>query len=331
MSEYKKHVDSLPDKVDKTSIYDYENDTLSKVFEGFFNFCSTNIKTEWPKFDVARCGFFYRDQAVNNAMAVKSGTDIWIEVNNHLLESLYKKFNVEKKAVIESLPEAALLKNVVPDDNLPYLMFQSTTMFLYYHELGHILQYDKTDINQRLSENAAAGTAAQFSLERHAREMDSDEFAANFLYEQIKHYFNILNEETKSREILMALITTGIAAIFVLFEMLSRGFNLPIYFEERTHPNTLIRVIGISGIILSKATADFGEKYAVTQPEVIKRSFEIVFNLLEFEASIGNFFEAIKNERVNIVAYSSKVMQLRNSLTWMAGVKLAALNSNSSN
>ncbi|MCF2518745.1 hypothetical protein [Dyadobacter sp. CY351] len=331
MADYEAHLNSLPDKLYKDSVYYFSKDRLANVYQGFFAFGLNDLGRDdrWKEWDVARCGLFFRKEAKNDAKAVKWDNDLWIEVNDYLIKNLFERFE-DFKLYLNSLPEAHLFKNSHPNDELYFFMFTTTTVFLYYHELGHIIQYDKSSQKQITEEMNAALTKIDFDIMKHACEYDSDEFAANFLYEQIAGNF-ITKSKLKSRQVLKAMITTSIAAIFVLFEMLDDGFQLPVYFEEKSHPNSLIRTIAITGLVLNKMEEEFGTKYEITQSDVIKRAFQIVVPLLGSGYSMKNFYDALNLEKKGIVNYSTKLRKIRDQFDWMAGVKLKKRSLNATN
>lgn len=324
MANYIDHINLLPESIKKETVYDFNQDALSHYYQAFFDFCLTNIRTQWPHFDIAHCGFVFRDSLVNNACARRDAQRIpWIEINGGLFQNLFYKFHYYRE-YINALPETPIIKNLKGEDAY-YLMFQGATIFLYYHELAHIIQYSGPNVivtEQSASERYAAGNVHQYNILEHALEMDADEFGANMLYEQIAYHFNQVNEETKSTEILAALMTTGLASIFLLFEMLGGGITLPMHFDSGSHPSSVIRIVSITGLILDKLTNQFGDQYALKINEVIRRAFQIVQPITEAPDSLNNFFAALVQNRERIVQYSGQLVAERNSYFEMAGVRM---------
>jgi len=199
-------------------------------------------------------------------------------------------------------------------------MFQVCTMFVYYHELGHIIQFSGAE-KRIVEEKRAKAFAKKFNILDHAEEFDSDEFAINLTFEQLKYHWEKTISENKSSEALEGFLTINVVALFILFDLLSGGVTLPLYYEKYDHPHDVIRIIAIIGIFMDKFDNYIDTKKSGNK--ILIRTFEILKNILVENQSVDKFLAAIRSDRTKIAEYSEKILHVRSQYAWMAGQQMS--------
>jgi hypothetical protein len=289
--------------------YPDEDKTYGKVFSSFFTFCRDNIDHDmWKGLDIKPCYFFFEKADDCNAVAEELLTGEKVIGINKGLVIAFNDIFTDLDPVIEALPETKILRQIGLDTPAYYLMFQACTMFIYYHELGHIIQFSGAERKKFQEKRMAA--AGNFNILDHASEFDSDEFATNFTFEHIKYYWEKIPAEKRSLEATEALLTINIVALFILFDLIAGKISLPLYYEESDHPHEVIRITAMVGIFLGR----FSDYVSIdgSSDRILKRAFEILKIVLPENKSLDEFFTAIKSDKNEIAAYSSKILEVRN-------------------
>ena len=127
--------------------------------------------------------------------------------------------------------------------DLGYLMFQSATLFTYYHELGHLIQYRKlSDFEQ--FENSFSD---DFNLIKNINELDADLNGVGNMLFHIIEYFEDLENKINSKILIENLISISLSSLLIsrlLIEDFDQNSTLSkIYFKEKSHPHSLVRII----------------------------------------------------------------------------------------
>ncbi|MEO6287453.1 MAG: hypothetical protein ABIN80_21210 [Dyadobacter sp.] len=184
MQNYRDYVKQIFPLGFEDLIYYYELTEYNGNYESYFQFCQENLLTQWQGLDFHPCFIYFRNDKELQALArrLSTGEGI-IEINNGLFEKLNDIFYQNRK-FISSLPGVSQLEDEnLMDAPMYYLMFQELMLFLYYHELGHVIQFSQ--MNMMITERNMASKGFDNSLLLHVMEMDSDEIASNFTIHHI--------------------------------------------------------------------------------------------------------------------------------------------------
>jgi hypothetical protein len=322
IENYTDHINQLQGYFHPQLIFKFEKERLSKVYDAYYRFCQENISlTKWDDFNIRPCPFFFIDSPSINAHALRwdDGFNA-IGVRNGLIEKVYARFE-QSQTALEILPE--MTDGAIPDE-LHKLMFQNATIFLYYHELGHIIQNSDGGAITT-SEDLKYTPNSSYSLSKQVKEYDSDEFGANQLVGHIFQYFNRLPIEKQTQQLLEFLVATNLASIFILYDTISPGLSLPITFYHGSHPHCVVRITLITGIMVEKALFTYSGRYLVDERSILKRTFEILSTLLP-GVTMSDFFNEISEKKRSIVEYGMMLKSERDKLNNMAGVKMLERN-----
>ncbi|MEO6287454.1 MAG: hypothetical protein ABIN80_21215 [Dyadobacter sp.] len=118
----------------------------------------------------------------------------------------------------------------------------------------------------------------------------------------------------------------SVAAVFILFDLLGgeEGIKLPIYYHERTHPHSAIRIIAIGASFLEILKQQYGID-ELSVDNVLRRTFRILAEILQQSRFIEKFPEHLKDEEKNINEYLGVLLGERNKYPWLAGNQIDAL------
>jgi hypothetical protein len=109
-------------------------------------------------------------------------------LNKGLIEGLYGFFEKNEESIRKICN--TVFPGLVEKLDIPvwFLFFQQTTMFTYYHEHGHILQFSGGPA-MRLTEKRALIEGKDFDMTSHAMEIDADIHAAHLMTFHIIEYW----------------------------------------------------------------------------------------------------------------------------------------------
>jgi len=216
--------------------FTYDEAPLAQHYEQLFQFCQENLDTMNLQYPIRPGCFYFKANIAIGAQAKKINGYSSISMNVGAVYSMHEFFR-EHFDVDGPIPEGELLS--LEETPLQYVMYQTVVLFLYYHELAHLIQMsdEETYIN-----NPAQG----YSREQHLREMDADLFAAQYICNHILLYLR--EHPAPSSQVLEDYTTVAITSLFSLF-FKGQGGPLPVYFEEHKHPHPMIRITYIQDYI----------------------------------------------------------------------------------
>lgn len=253
------------------------NEDHKERYQSFFDFCQENLDEECEKYMYnIKPGFFYfTDSTEFNAYADLQNKTYIIGLNRGVIDDL-SNFFLSKN--IFSLHNE-LVKFLDLDKkiwarkkvHLNYLMFQNFNQFLYYHELGHLIQFSNSDSNKKDEKYLISSN--NFDFKSHIDEIDADLHGANSIVFHIDDFFNKLEIELQTNETLLNLLSCSVAAILSYFLFLVKDED-SLYIKDSDHPHPIIRVLYITTTMLGclkkqKKQIDFDEN------DIIKESIKI--------------------------------------------------------
>ena len=214
-----------------------------------------------------------------NAFAYRYGDLSLIGIHH----SLYKAFEQRLQSRIPSASDytSGIFNSVAKhlDVEIDFFMFQIMMLFVYYHELAHLYQFEIANGNQHSAferYNLAAGN--NFEQEVHAMEIDADMFAANNVSFHILQYWQNFPEEERNATTLATLIIIAMTSILLLFYELGQQWH-KIYFKDYDHPHELIRAAYIIEMIINSLSTNLPEAQKVDYKVCIQSSLTIAEEL----------------------------------------------------
>lgn len=208
-----------------------------------------------------------------------------------------------KKELSEAFAE--LEKN--PDFKFSNYLLNCSIEFTFGHEFQHILQFNSDFIKSTYfsSENSETTT---FSIQKHAWEFDADRFG---IFDVLKYSFEIYRSlQTSNREILKALIFSGISSIIItrlLFYLNIIHSNKTIKVEEFytkkfSHPHPFLRIFNIIEYSVA-CSNDLFSDLKIENQEMLNNTLNIsnIFlkSYIPNEQPMEKFFEMLDVDRIN--------------------------------
>lgn len=279
--------------IKEDEIFNFElsphKDEFNKAFE-FYDKAISNHK----HFGVEPHLLFYYDDYSVNAAATKNNEYFIIYINAGTIVHLIQQY---KTAQIPLLQQYQDFEESI-DTSIADLMYNIALHFTFYHELGHLVQ--KSDLLEKTLHERPTDVA-DFLLERHILELDADTFGSLCVGTHLLQYAKQMFGDDINTENITKLIV--IACSTALLYLLSFQTNdLPLYFEEHTHPHPVIRitcvVFHIAGYC-SQALENY--QLELNNQEIIKEALSFAHSISSngSEKSIISNYQRIIGEQAN--------------------------------
>ncbi|MFC4220352.1 hypothetical protein [Flagellimonas marina] len=295
-NEYKKEL--LEAGIPESEIYDFQDNPVSSFYQRYFDWCVDNINEYSQIFEVKPSYFYFWDSHIINARAGKGRNVYRIKFSKSYLEALYKKLG-RKGQFFDKTDWVAFhnLQKITPD-SLEFLMFQASTIFTFYHEFAHIVQYKDKDFT--MSEHPSND---KFSFEKHIFEYDADLNGSQFVSVYFQQFFQEqIPRKDQTPNNYKRLMYLGISSIVITQLLFLYGgiypfqpdkVNTDFYTKRHSHPHTYVRAKYIIEHYVGVAKAngvqiDFGDT---------TRNVTVICN--EFFKDSGIFRDFIKGFQDN--------------------------------
>jgi hypothetical protein len=214
-------------------------------FFNFFEFGQTVLERHDIDYDLRPARIYYNDVDTLNALARTEYGIGLIEVNMGAIHRLLRLYTPKEDLFDESdllvYKQIALSRQVSPT----VFMFQMLSLFLLYHETGHLIQqqedaHGKEAYVEFMDEQPLSTEEVRV---RHMREFDADWFAGQQLALHIKQCAEDVSGAGRplDSEILKLVGSLAVAAIYMYF-LYSSGERSELYFEEYSHPHPGVRL-----------------------------------------------------------------------------------------
>lgn len=216
----------------------------NEYYEKFYVFCQNNLEIQGEKFGIKPAYFFYRNYRSYNAGAYKRNESYIINICDFYFQTLKIKF-IDENLLFENENIKEIFAEIikVTKVELGYLMFQSSTLFSYYHELAHLIQFK----NLSEFEQFENSIDEDFDLIKNINELDADLNGVGQMFYHIVDYFEDIENNANSKVLIENLISISLSSLLIsrlLIENFDHNSTLQkIYFKEKTHPHSLIRVV----------------------------------------------------------------------------------------
>lgn len=232
--------------INANDVYDYSGDVNADEYESTFQFYQENLERQ-SRYNIGNCIYYFDKDNSFNAAAIKK--------KNHNLIKIHKGLMVDMMNMFKNNPDLLnhpdLSKYSEFEDILDVpnhiLMYQNASHFVFYHELGHLIQFN--NLEQKSLQEALNNTV-NFNLSKHIGEMDADEFAGVSMASHISQYFEKYKDEEGADRLLNNLVVLVVSSI-ILYILSFPSNRVPIYYKQGTHPHPVIRVLSVAFTIIS--------------------------------------------------------------------------------
>jgi hypothetical protein len=249
--------------IDVSDAYIYTDHKLSNDFDQYFKFCQEclSVLSSPDTFDIEPSRFYFSDSVDVNATAFPRENNFFrVTVNRGTVEEIYNLFcnnNVLDDPQLKDYKKLDDYYRQSPyQTSLNYITFDQCLFFIFFHELGHLVQFSKhesfykghSNLNAIEEKNMTGGMP--FDIADHIMEIDADRQAANYLGGGIWGAWSKLPIEDRTDDKLKGLIVMSLVSVLSFFIMLVRFPKNGIYYYESTHPHPLVRLMWVSKIVV---------------------------------------------------------------------------------
>lgn len=274
--------DSNKNKAYKISdIYYFKSLPNDFPIQIYTSFIYKNLFHKDDRFNIEKENFelFLLKNKITNAFAYTKGKHNIIGIHLELLD----KLEIGIKEACQNLDQK-ISAFFIKEDKLPNiesLIFRFITLFIFFHELAHLIQnknyYKYSGLRY---ERYNLQNIAEYSEECHLAEIDADLFASQYLTNFIHQSWAQFSDDLKSILNIEMLIALGTSSIFLLFYELSDKRWSPIYYYSKSHPHPFIRISYI---------VDLMNKHIIETLQLDVKQYEFqLFNTFQVASTLLN-------------------------------------------
>ena len=270
-----------------------------------------DLNKNWEGFNIENCHLYFEDNPNYRAASDPRGQVKLISISNSMINALFNR----PAAFAKRMAEVPLLKPFFGDNVFKqpgvYLMGHFGFLFLYYHELAHIIQnIDCREMTGQVHGNLSAAE----TLEAHLLEWDADQFSSSFICRHIIKRWEGGPDELRTVENLEAFVGIALATHFMMMDTFHFGIG-PVYFLEKSHPHPIIRINGMTAKILEVMVYHYGFNLNV---ENIRKVFMAIVEATELKGSHIKFEEGMLNNYPGFAEYGDKIVRESGKLEYLA-------------
>ncbi|MVM40842.1 hypothetical protein GO730_29340 [Spirosoma sp. HMF3257] len=299
--------------IPKGDEFDFEMSPTSLNYSRYFQFCQENLSERCNDYNIQPAKFYFRESFEVNARAGFKNKYYVIAVNKGTIHTLYDFFYNQNNIFEESELADFNQLNAILDVPVGYFMYQSATLFTYYHELGHLIQFSNIIHNEVIPElwlnEQYDNSVDNFDFTKHIYEFDADVHAANSVCFHPIDLWSNLDDEYKTLGNLEKILSLTLASVFSYFMFLMKNKNEEIYYNKYTHPHPLIRITYILTAFIDVAKIYYP---TISQQNVINDVFKvttILFKKSKVENIIIEYQDKLFKEYQNITDYISLILE----------------------
>ncbi len=290
-------------------IADFRGLPLENEFQRLFNFFQQSIYKHYT-YGIEPGLFFYNSKITLNAFAAKWKDSFIISFNIGTILFFDQKFKGQTDILNVNGLEDYIEAEKKSDYPLNELMYQLCNNYIFYHELGHLIQ-NSDGLVEMLHEYIRVKTT--FDIQDHIIEFDADLFSSICLGAHLYQYIEKWCPQATDKEA-EKIISAATASIFLLIISLGSAKN-ELYYKEGSHPHPFIRIIGILYVIsdyielLSKRK----KQRKLNKYNMIKQLLfvaEKISDKILYGETVTNFKKVFEGNFEDITAYCTKLQYL---------------------
>lgn len=284
-----------------TKSYDFSNDDMNVFFNSQFEFAYMDLPKNWKGLINAECYFFFEDVEISKASSDPRYNEKFISISKPLFKNLCQRAE-DYNSVIDRIQFLTQLnKERAFKKPIAYFLIRFGFLFLYYHELGHIIQDEEP---REMSGKGREVLHFEDIIKLHVEELDADRFGVPFIVRHIFGHWISIDEKYKSSENLTAFIAIALAAHFIVMDIVHAGIS-PLYIWETKYPHESMRIVDMAHRIVSAFKSD-KYNFQINSTAVLGRLIDILngFNLIE---AGSNYLDTLLGNGKDMEAYFQEI------------------------
>jgi len=297
------------------SVFRFQDLPVERIFSDHYQFFQEYLDNHLLDYQIQPTKLFYNScDSINGWAAKENGIGI-ISINRGSLIQLEYLFD-QDPVLFYAQPELKRIEKLsnICDSPIWRLMHQTSLLYLFYHEVGHIIQNSSKVSFDVIEETTDQDSS--FDQKSHELEIDADMFAAIRLAKHGLQYWRKLQSKNKSKDNLLTIVSIILSGI-VVYRLKLFQYSGPFYYRKNKHPHIVIRIAAlITNIIdylntelnstreLDDETLDPKSGYEVSMP-IIK----IISDKVLGAEAIGDYSSAFLSEAKGIKEYYGELLE----------------------
>jgi len=258
--------------------YDFEGFPLEDEFQKLFTFGQGFLDRDDLGFEIKPARLYFNTETRINGLAYKSKMDYFlIELFKGTLYQLYDYYTSREDVFHHAQFKKYKYLMDKKDLSCSYILFQFLMLYIFYHEVGHLIQRTNDDPNYL--EFVTGPMLGNSSKERHMREHDADWFAAS---QMGFHVIQSINTGTTENPVIdsdeLTTVTELALAGIYLYYIRQAERNPDLYFAEKSHPHPAVRISYLIIYLLDTLSANVAVK--IDQKVILTNAIRLAEALL---------------------------------------------------
>jgi hypothetical protein len=292
---------------ENSEVFEFEFSPNKEIYAKYFKFCSTYSNNNYKKLKLQPIYFYFRRYDELNAAAFKENGINFITISKYLFHTLIDRINnsdniFQSEELVQKYSE---FEKIIPL-KLEQLLFQSTMLFIFYHEFGHLIQ--GSELSEFHFNENEKDINNNYDLKSHLLEYDADLNGAQYVcFHTIEYLEELYKENNLSPESIHKLMAVSLSGIMIYRLMfLYNGMDkipqenpIKFYLKDKTHPHPIVRIAYViqhyAQIFEANTNIKVDENYLYNLTIKISDSFFDTTNYVEFINNYDNNKQGIDN------------------------------------
>lgn len=308
--DYTDGIDYLRDRLnfEPDFYFDYTGTPYESEYKRLFTFFNTYLYLSEIEIPLTYLFFFNKKELNAFAGKDKSSGISYIRISRGLVDRLYFRFRYLELSEFPEFQSYLYLEKKF-SISISEMMYDSCVCFVFYHELGHILQQSN---NRAFSFQEKVSNEVQNPFFRHVTEIDADIFGATLLFGHLEGMV-IENIDTISERDAMNFSCIVLSSIFIVFSILNENDD-GFYLCEKSHPHPIIRLNSVLSIIVSLISEKTDDRIfdiiKLNENEVFKETLKLTQMLSHrvLELNLQDYIKMTEDNFENIQSYGVKLL-----------------------
>ncbi|MBO9617343.1 MAG: hypothetical protein J7619_31970 [Dyadobacter sp.] len=309
-------IDGVP--VKPFNFLDYGHDAFTMIYNSQFEWAYMDLNKNWDGFNIGTCHFFFEDTTKYRAFSDPRGSIKLISMSNSIFNAIGNRPQHYNKILSENPILKPYFGDLIFKQSGTYLMLRFGFLFLYYHELAHIIQNSGF---REMAGGEKTNLPRPQIVKDHIEEWDADQFSSSFICKHIIAHWS--HSEARHRTIanLEAMVGIALATHFMLMDTFGNGIG-DIYFMENDHPHSIVRITGMTAKIIETMVLFHGFNLNV---EKINRIFIEIVNSTELKLSHNRFLTELNGNYPEFAEYAETIIEETKKVDYLALQKFKKL------